>query len=264
MKAKLFLIITAALCSLQTYAQQLTDFPYPSLPDTLKGVEQRAEYLSIHYWDNYDFADTLLLKNENVTEQGFVNFIDLMPRFSRETAEKGIENFCQKAFCNTKAKEKFESLIEHYYDNPQSPMRNDRIYLLFLAAMNKNGSFSEAEKERINFKIRSTDKNLPGNVALDFTFCDKQGVSHRLSDYKGQRTIIYFFDPDCENCKRITAWLQKQTIPADIAFLNVLADEKLTTLYSIRATPTIFLLDKDNCVVLKDCTAEELINAITD
>ncbi len=246
----------------QAESQQLNDFPYPSLPDTLKSVEQRAQYLSTHYWDNYDFADSLLIKNADVTEQGFVNFIDLLPRFSKEIAEAGIAAFCQKAFGNEKAKEKFEDLIDHYYDDPRSPMRNDRVYLLFLTKMKENAAFDEAEKERLNFKIKSTDKNLPGDIALDFTFRDKGGKEHRLSEYKGQRVIIYFYDPECENCHRITEWLSHQTIPTDIAFLNVLADDQLTTLYSIQATPTIFLLDKENRVMLKDCTAEELIATI--
>ena len=256
------LMLAGSTCHIN--AQQLTDFPYPTLPDTLKGVEQRAKYLSVHYWDNYNFADSLLLKNADVTEQGFVNFIDLLPRFTKEIAQEGISAFCKRAFGNEKAKEKFESLIDHYYDDPESPMRNDRVYLLFLAGMNESNAFSEAEKERIAFKIKSTDKNLPGDTALDFTFSDKEGKEHKLSDYKGQRTIIYFYDPECENCKRITEWLSKQTIPTDIAFLNVLADDKLTTLYSIRATPTIFLLDKDNRVMLKDCTAEELMANIKE
>lgn len=261
-KAIITTLLLTACCSLQLGAQQRSDFPYPSLPDTLKSVERRAEYLCTHYWDNYDFADTLIVKNADITEQGFVNFIDLLPRFSKQTAEKGIEVFCHKAFANEKAKEKFESLIDHYYDDPRSPMRNDRVYLLFLARMAENPAFGEAEKERLSFKIKSTDKNLPGDVALDFTFQDKGGKEHRLSDYKDQRTIVYFYDPECETCKQTTEWLSKQTIPAGIAFLNVLADDKLSKLYSIRATPTIFLLDKGNKVMLKDCTAEELMAAI--
>ena len=49
------------LCCLNTQAQNA--FPYPALPDTLRSVEQRATYLSEHYWDNYQFADTTQLKD---------------------------------------------------------------------------------------------------------------------------------------------------------------------------------------------------------
>ena len=73
---------TKAQAQAQTQSQPQQSFPYPALPDTLRSVEQRAGYLSEHYWDNYNFADTLMLKSEEVTEQGFVNFIDILGRFS--------------------------------------------------------------------------------------------------------------------------------------------------------------------------------------
>lgn len=268
MKARLFSLFILLACMLiqaQTKAQAQTQslpqqsFPYPALPDTLRSVEQRAGYLSEHYWDNYNFADTLMLKSEEVTEQGFVNFIDILGRFSPAIAQKGIAGFTQRAFKNTAAKERFESLIEHYFENPQSPLRNDRIYLLFLEEMKNSPCFDEVEKERLAFKIKTTNKNLPGDIAINFNFKDENGKSHQLSDYRDQKVILYFYDPDCENCHKVSAWLKQQTIPADIKVLKIIADNPISHIYSLRAMPTIFLLDKGNLVVLKDCTAQELI-----
>ena len=272
MKARLFSLFILLACMLiqaQEQAQAQTkaqapnqpqqSFPYPALPDTLRSVEQRAGYLSEHYWDNYNFADTLMLESEEVTEQGFVNFIDILGRFSPAIAQKGIAGFTQRAFKNTAAKERFESLIEHYFENPQSPLRNDRVYLLFLEEMKNSPCFDEAEKERLAFKIKTTNKNLPGDIAINFNFKDENGKSHQLSDYRDQKVILYFYDPDCENCHKVSAWLKQQTIPADIKVLKIIADNHISHIYSLRAMPTIFLLDKGNLVVLKDCTAQELI-----
>ena len=274
MKARLFSLFILLACMLiqaqeqaqaqtkaqaQTQSQPQQSFPYPALPDTLRSVEQRAGYLSEHYWDNYNFADTLMLESEEVTEQGFVNFIDILGRFSPAIAQKGIAGFTQRAFKNTAAKERFESLIEHYFENPQSPLRNDRVYLLFLEEMKNSPCFDEAEKERLAFKIKTTNKNLPGDIAINFNFKDENGKSHQLSDYRDQKVILYFYDPDCENCHKVSAWLKQQTIPADIKVLKIIADNPISHIYSLRAMPTIFLLDKGNQVVLKDCTAQELI-----
>ena len=268
MKARLFSLFILLACMLiqaqtkaqaQTQSQPQQSFPYPALPDTLRSVEQRAGYLSEHYWDNYNFADTLMLESEEVTEQGFVNFIDILGRFSPAIAQKGIAGFTQRAFKNTAAKERFESLIEHYFENPQSPLRNDRVYLLFLEEMKNSPCFDEAEKERLAFKIKTTNKNLPGDIAINFNFKDENGKSHQLSDYRDQKVILYFYDPDCENCHKVSAWLKQQTIPADIKVLKIIADNPISHIYSLRAMPTIFLLDKGNLVVLKDCTAQELI-----
>ena len=258
MKARL-IIIFALLAYAFAPAKAQRDFPYPSVPDTLRSVKQRASYLCEHYWDNFNFADTLLLQDKEMAEQGFVNFIDILARFDHHIATEGVTAFSAKAYTNKNAKEKFESLIEHYYENPESPMRNDRIYILFLKEMALSPYFDEAEKERIDFRLKAASKNLPGTIATDFTFTLEDGKQHKLSDYKSQKVILYLYDPDCENCHKVSAWLSKQQIPADITMLRIIADARLGNLYSLKAMPTIYLLDKENKVVLKDCTPEQLI-----
>ena len=312
MKKRLFTLFVLWACTLvQAQAQQ--SFPYPAIPDTLRSVEQRAGYLSEHYWDNYNFADTLLLKSKEVTEQGFVNFIDILNRFNLDNASKGVAHkdiaqkgiirkditqkdiaqkdivrkditqkditqkditqkgiaqkgiacFTRKAFSNAAAKERFENLIEHYFEDQLSPVRNDRVYLIFLEEMKNSPCFDETEKERIAFKIKTTNKNLPGDIAINFNFKDENGKEHQLSDYKDQKVILYFYDPDCENCHEVSAWLKQQTIPADIKVLKMIADNHISYIYSLKNMPTIFLLDKENKVILKDCTAQELIENIS-
>ena len=307
MKARLFTLFVLWACTLvQAQAQQ--SFPYPAIPDTLRSVEQRAGYLSEHYWDNYNFADTLLLKSKEVTEQGFVNFIDILNRFNLDNASKGVAHkdiaqkgitrkditqqgiaqkdiaqkdivrkdiarkditqqgiacFTRKAFSNAAAKERFENLIEHYFEDQLSPVRNDRVYLIFLEEMKNSPCFDETEKERIAFKIKTTNKNLPGDIAINFKFKDENGKEHQLSDYKDQKVILYFYDPDCENCHEVSAWLKQQSIPADIKVLKMIADNHISYMYSLKNMPTIFLLDKKNKVILKDCTAQELIENIS-
>lgn len=282
MKTRLFTLFVLWACTLvQAQAQQ--SFPYPAIPDTLRSVEQRAGYLSEHYWDNYNFADTLLLKSKEVTEQGFVNFIDILNRFNLDNASKGVAHkdiaqkgitrkditqqgiacFTRKAFSNAAAKERFENLIEHYFEDQLSPVRNDRVYLIFLEEMKNSPCFDETEKERIAFKIKTTNKNLPGDIAINFKFKDENGKEHQLSDYKDQKVILYFYDPDCENCHEVSAWLKQQTIPADIKVLKMIADNHISYIYSLKNMPTIFLLDKENKVILKDCTAQELIENIS-
>ena len=292
MKTRLFTLFALWACTLvQAQAQQ--SFPYPAIPDTLRSVEQRAGYLSEHYWDNYNFADTLLLKSKEVTEQGFVNFIDILNRFNLDNASKGVAHkdiaqkgitrkditqqgiaqkditqqgiacFTRKAFSNAAAKERFENLIEHYFEDQLSPVRNDRVYLIFLEEMKNSPCFDETEKERIAFKIKTTNKNMPGDIAINFKFKDENGKEHQLSDYKDQKVILYFYDPDCENCHKVSAWLKQQTIPADIKVLKMIADNHISYMYSLKNMPTIFLLDKENKVILKDCTAQELIENIS-
>ncbi len=262
MKTILYIISLMVWLCTTGQAQTQSTFPYPQIPNTLNTTEQRAGYLASHYWDNFDFTDSIQLHDTDIVEQGFVNYIDLLARFSTAASLNSVSLFCSKAFQYPQSKAKFESLIDHYLDNIGSPLRNDRIYLLFLRGMKDSPSFSNAEKERLGFKIKEIDKNLPGNIATDFIFTDKAGKAHHLRDYKEQKVILYFYDPDCENCHRVSAWLHQQDIPSDIAFLSIHADDAITDLYSLRAMPTLYLLDKGNTVLLKDCTPEWLMENI--
>lgn len=290
---------------------QTREFPYPSIPDTLREATERGRYLLLHYWDNVDFNDTLQVKDADITEQGFVNFIDLIPRVTElavRTGEAGnmvstdfpdfvkeaVGNFVKRAFEDATAKEIFEKLVEHYLDDPNSPMRNDRVYALVLEkelrqVQRASGSDTlAAERERLTYKLRNVSKNQEGSVATDFTFVDRQGREHRLSDYKSQPVVLYFYDPDCENCHRITAELKKSEALKKLTVLAIYPDDdtdnwrrkpqpfpsnwidgyspngEITakTLYYIQATPSIYLLDVDSRIVLKDTEPDRLLGTI--
>lgn len=51
----------------------------------------------------------------------------------------------------------------------------------------------------------------------------------------------------------------RPTLPADVKILRIKVNDRLTIQYAIKATPTIYLLDKNNIVTLKDCTPEQLV-----
>lgn len=293
---------------------QTREFPYPSIPDTLREATERGRYLLLHYWDNVDFNDTLQVKDADITEQGFVNFIDLIPRVTELAVRTGaveksirsdfppfvkeaVGNFVKRAFEDATAKEIFEKIVEHYLDDPNSPMRNDGVYALVLEeelrqvqrASDSHASDSiAAKRERLTYKLRNVSKNQEGSVATDFTFVDRQGREHRLSDYKSQPVVLYFYDPDCENCHRITAELKKSEALKTMTVLAIYPDEdtdnwrrkpqpfpqnwldgyspegEITakTLYYIQATPSIYLLDVDNRIVLKDTEPDRLLGTI--
>lgn len=56
------------------------------VPVTLTAPEDRAAYLSLHYWDHFDFADTSLISRPEITEQAFVDFLGILPYTDRAQA----------------------------------------------------------------------------------------------------------------------------------------------------------------------------------
>ena len=283
----LSLLVLVMAAVLPAHSQTAT-FPYPQIPDVYRDVEQRAKYLAEHYWDNFQFRDTTVLNNADITEQGFSNFLDLLPRFSPETQQLGIKAFTAKAFQTLQSKERFQKLIDHYLGNPESPFQNDAFYQKLLTAMKERPEFDETEKEQLAYKAKIAGLNLPGTTATDFTFVDRQGKTHRLSDYKAGPVLLYFNDPDCEVCHATTQKMKQSTIPQDITVIAIYGDTETEEwkknpqpfptrwidgyspkgeivtrqLYDLHAMPALYLLDVDNLVVLKDRPWEQIQQAI--
>ena len=101
-------------------------FPFPTIPSTLTEPEARKAYLLTHYWERFDFADTTLVDNRDVTEQGFVNFIALLAdgTMSEELTRESLENWCGGFLSSEYASQKLMDMADSYLYNPNSPFYN--------------------------------------------------------------------------------------------------------------------------------------------
>ena len=74
---------------------KLKGFEPPALPAVINNQQDRAEYLIMHYWDKFDFMDTMYCHAPNITDQAFANFINLFLR--NDTSAVCGEAQCQCA-----------------------------------------------------------------------------------------------------------------------------------------------------------------------
>ena len=256
------------------------------MPGTLRTPEDRLQYLGIHYWDRFDFRSQSLLADKDVTEQGFVNFLDLLSRMDSLTAARSADAFVGKAFAWKQSADTFTSLAHHYLENPQSPLRNDAVYVVLLRSMRRRKGLTLTQRQSLDYKIKTFGSNLPGHRATDFQFVDRQGKRHRLSDYRHERVLIFFYDPDCDNCHRISSQLSRDHRLAGTRVLAIYPDSdtqhwqrtpqafprtwtdgysprgevNAKLLYTVRATPTLMLIGRGGLVELKDPTPEQLLS----
>ena len=158
--------------------------------------------------------------------------------------------------------------------------------------MLQSDRLQEWEKIRPADRLKQAHKNRPGMKAADFTYVTVHGDNSRMSRLKAQYTMLFFYDPDCSNCRKFEKLFAE--IPAFVEMvengtLRVLAiypdenreewatkavympqgwivgwnkagDIRTRQLYDIRATPTIYLLDGRKRVILKDTSMEQLID----
>ena len=282
----LFCIGLASCSYAQEQQKKTKEFHLPDVPVTLTAPEDRADYLSLHYWDHFDFADTSLISRPEITEQVFVDFISVLPYSSK--AQTAVDTLFCRALVSNEMIEHFIALTDKYLYEPNSPMHNEELHILFLRALVNNPDLGELDKMRPRHQLEMALKNRPGDVAADFTVVCRDGKQKRLSDIQADYVLIYFNDPDCEDCHRVKELLSLSPAvngllkSGRLKLLSVCvegktpgwektefpsgwidgydAGQRLTReqVYDLKAMPTIYLLDAEKRVILKDALFEQV------
>lgn len=292
LSVKCFLMVLCmamSVCGVK--AQGGVEFPYPQIPTMMTEPQQRATYLLMHYWDNVDFKDMKLVANDDFMEQGFVNYLSVLPIVDAQTAERSVEAMMKRAEVNVVAYKKLVNIAEKYLFEPNSPMVSDEMYIMFLNQVLKTSVLSKVEKARFEYQHKVVMKNRVGSVATDFLYIDKEGKSGTLHKFEAGETLLIFYDPDCDNCTEIIEKLRynrelnAKIMSGKMKVLAIYAEDNLELwkrelakmptnwvvgravskikplgLYILRAMPAIYLLDKDKKVVKKEAVPENLFD----
>ena len=183
------------------------------------------------------------------------------------------------------ATSRFLTLAEKYLYDPNSPYRNNERYLQFLqyAATHQLADYTTNTRYKKHYTM--VQKNRVGTPAADFPFTTQAGEEGHLYNLQSPYILLFFHDPDCEECQFVKQQLENQHahfaqkgvqvmavyIDDEIeawksasyppAWLSVYAPEiDQQDLYNIKALPTLYLLDTQKRVLLKDVRLEDVIN----
>lgn len=262
-------------------------FPFPEIPAMLTQPEERKAYLLEHYWDRFNFADTTLVNNREVTEQGFVNQISLLADGAtpEKVIRESLKNWCSRFMPEAQARRVMMQLADNYLYNPNSPFYNEGLYGVYLETMLEVLPEEDARRSSFDFKLRLLRRNKVGDKATDFTYYlpDGQKKSLVATSVRGNRLLLVFYDPECESCHEVLREMRADASLAEavkagrVTVLAVytegnqetwrkgLADMpegwiigtdrqkvKEEALYDLKAMPSLYLLDGQKRVLLKD------------
>ena len=175
--------------------------------------------------------------------------------------------------------------------DPNSPYRNEEYCIPLIEKRATSPLATEEEKARAAHDLPRFCLNRLGEKAADFAFTLRNGRVMNLYDIESEYTMIFFSNPGCNNCREVMEMLQGfpgiDRLIADkrLAVANVYPDEDLgewikyapiyptnwyngydhllavnrTPLYSIRAIPSIYMLDSDKRVLMKDAPSDMLM-----
>lgn len=252
----------------------------PEIPIFLNTPEARRDYLILHYWDNFDFTDSMCISNLEVIEQFFVDFVDISNRISISTAKEGISLLLQRISQNWDVRNFFLDLLEKYLYNPNSPMRNEELYIPVLEYIVASPDVRKEDKIRPEYRLKMALKNRPGELTTDFVFAERTGKVRRLSDVKNEYILLYFNNPGCSGCRQVTGQIVASDFSKNdrLTIVAVYPDKDLDEwkkvqheipsewingyspngvvmekeFYDLKAIPTLYLLNRDRKVILKD------------
>lgn len=302
-------VLLAAGCG-ERKAERFQALPFPdvALPGMLTDAQDRAGYMAEHYWDA--FADTsrtypcdsLLVSGVRKDDVGqrFADWLSVLDMVGLSDAQKAVARlFDRAAACEAKDTasnvfDTFAELAEKYLYDPNSPFRNEDIYLPFVSRMASFKGISELQRGKYARDARLCSLNQGGTVAADFRFMDASGRMHTLHGIKAEHTLLFFSNPGCEACLEIINTLKgnpqisSMVASGRLAVVNVYIDEDITAwrdympvypkewyngfdpdmvirtdmLYSVRAIPSLYLLDAQKRVILKDAPEHKVFAAL--
>lgn len=236
------------------------------------------------YWKKYTFSVNEVQQYPAEIEQSLVDYLAEFPNYSFEEVDASLKRLIHKTGANPEYFSFVKEKLSLYLYDPNSPMRNDIYYEHVLNAYLLSDEITELDKQREQLILDLVKKNQVGSTAANFEFTDNSNRKHQMKDFIADYKMLVFYDPTCIHCNEVINEMMKSDVllkAIESKHLQVLAIDPIgnyqewikyhpklprnwtngidkstvltiASLYNIRAFPTIYLLDKDNYVVLKD------------
>jgi hypothetical protein len=234
-------------------------------------------------------------------EQKFADWTSIMEYAGNGIWSKAVGNLydrvlaCERKDTASQVFETFVDLFQKYYYDPNSPMRNEDVYYHFVSRYASYEGLTDVEKAKYEREARLCALNRIGTKASDFRFADRRGNIMNLYDIKAELTLLFFSNPGCEACMNIINVLREDPVISSmvasgrLAVVNIYIDEDIhawrsympvypeewyngfdpdmilrrNEIYAVRAIPSLYLLDSEKRVIMKDAPEERLFRYLS-
>lgn len=242
------------------------------------------------FWDSFDFSNNSYVNNPALLKQPTLIFLQLLQEFPEES-ETSLDILIDKVLEADSIIIQYmvDELFEKYLYQPDSPIRNDANYLSILEQLIKSRRISDLNKTRFIYQQQLIRQNLVGLIANNFDFTTIDNQQGELMSIDAEYLILFFNNPECSGCKDIISFLNgsdliNEAIDTEkLKILSIYSDNnkdlwKKTVypykwlnamdlsqtiykenLYDLRAIPSLYLLNAEKRVLIKDGTIEEII-----
>lgn len=256
-------------------------------PDSLKWVKSYA-YNQLHYLDNIDLADDRLMRTPFV--QSKIDFYlekVLLP--IPDTVMLYAEKLIARSEPNNQM---FQFVLSQLLTKYQASniMGMDAVFVHIAEKYYLSGKVTWLSDEiigKIRNRVNEIKPNLIGSIAPNIIANTWSNATVNLHSVKAKVTIVYFWEPGCSHCKKVTPLLKEKydqykpkglevfavyTQGDQAAWKEYAEKNKLNwinvwdpyrysnyhKLYDIYSTPIIYVLDSNKKIVAKRIGPEAL------
>lgn len=268
----------------------------PAIAPAALAPEERVEWLRWHYWDNFDFADTTFLARADTLQlfEAYARYVQLL--FSAPTDGAPMDSLMRRAAVSRPMLDYFAMLADQVLGDPNSPLRNDEFYIPVLRAQLSSPWYDEYERLAPEYRLSLASQNRIGEQANDFRYTLASGATGTLYDLRAEYVLLFINNPGCPMCREIREAISASPMLTELiehGRLRVLAlypDENLDEwrayreqipaswinayddgcvlrekgLYDLSAIPSLYLLDAQKRVLVKDATDVALVEEVID
>ena len=268
----------------------------PAIAPAALAPEERVEWLRWHYWDNFDFADTAFLARADTLQlfEAYARYVQLL--FSAPTDGAPMDSLMRRAAVSRPMLDYFAMLADRVLGDPNSPLRNDEFYIPVLRAQLSSPWYDEYERLAPEYRLSLASQNRIGEQANDFRYTLASGATGTLYGLRAEYVLLFINNPGCPMCREIREAISASPMLTELiehGRLRVLAlypDENLDEwrayreqipaswinayddgcvlrekgLYDLSAIPSLYLLDAQKRVLVKDATDVALVEEVID
>lgn len=162
----------------------------------------------------------------------------------------------------------------------------ERMAELLRAAL-ATGQLSDSERSTAEWMLHDVcEVNAVDSIAADFRFATPEASENRLHSFRsGEPLLLVFYDPDCRHCTEVIDRLREMSGLPQVLAVCVEAPAKrweqtrdslpeswikaydrsevmANDIYIIRSMPSLYLLDGDRRVLLKNPSIDKLQNRL--
>ncbi len=286
-------ILAIMLISCNTKSKNSANIPPPlkpvEVPTVITDPLQRENYISQHFWDNFDFSDSAHLSLPTRLDAYYIEYLNHLYSSDEQSAMRSSKIFTS-SLCegHPALRDYYLKIIESSLNDPNSPFRNETLYIWILEALVQSDKIDGILKERYKEQLELALKNRPGSTALDFEYSTVKGKSGTVHKLNSEFTLLFFYEPNCPICDKALDFIKtnltfkemsERVIKLalytgdDIALWHETSEKfssdwvvahdnnlviSLNRLYDRRPSPSIYLLDRDKKVILKDALPDEV------